>query len=961
MSLVVLAFDSEPDRAHALGQSLREAGHAAIEASELSEVEGRIRPDAIVVGGSGGRETPVVRGLVSKLGPGIPLIEAGPGLEGELDRVAATIRRPRLRLSEVLVDVDAQLAVREGQVLRLSDMEARLLAWLVQSNEAVESRESLLEHVWEVHPRSSTRTVDNTVRRLRTKIELDPSSPRHLVTVHGEGYRLVGVQSMAPPPPPTPSHGDLLGRAEALVDLDREVAAHPLVTVLGPAGIGKTSLVRTWAQGRPGVRFVDCTSALTPDDVAARAAEQLQVAVAQIPTTLASGGLTVILDNVEQIAESLPSLLDAWSHPAGRLILTSRVRIRHRDEVVFELAGLDVPDAVALLRRAGRSRRASFATREGSDDHLAALAVRLDGMPLALELAAARARVLSAKDLLLRVNEGTKVLRHDDATRDDRQRTLEGALQWSWDLLDEDERRALSAWSVFRGGFDAAAAEAVLGQDALDLLEALVDHSLVEVQADADPVRFGMLYGIREFAAARLTDEALARERHAAWFQRCAGPRFEAAEGPDAWAAMAQIRDDRENVLAATRYCIERDQYPRAAEILLTLGALWNIEIPPEREQALLVEVGPHVDDAELGARLWFYLGGGRISSGDQDGAEAALAQGERVARTGGETARALVHLVAGHVATFRTDLEEARARFESALEAPGKLVYEVAARLSLGNLYVNTDQHQRAEQSMEAALARAQAPWQALSARGLLGAIYLAQHRYAEVPQILEPVAEERRRAGQLFQLGGTLANLGYARIYLLDFEGALADLEESRDHFEALGLRPGRSHVGSLLARVYRLMGDPGKAIVEARETIRMEQMMERPFIEAFARIQAAYALHDLGSLAAAGRMADGAVEVADRSGVHRPRVAARHVRALVQLALGHADLALDDLVEGIGLADEVDYSDRAALEADLAVTHRTLGNLVEAGRFAARARGAGTSSPLVTRYVARRLGTP
>jgi predicted ATPase len=328
---------------------------------------------------------------------------------------------------------------------------------------------------------------------------------------------------------PTPREG-FVGRVDELADLlARLQRGERLVTVLGPGGAGKTRLslqvaAREQQRVEGGAWFVDLSEATTADGVRYALAEALGIELepragpAALGAALrARGRLLVVFDNVEQVVEAAAPLLSAWSAAAPQLsmICTSRVALDVRGEQRMFLGPLREDEAVAL-----------FLARSGRSDHPAVVrpvVELLEGSPLAIELAAARAATLTLDQLRERLEQGILALRSTQRDLPARQRSLEASLVWSWELLGPSARAALSRLSVCEGGFDSHAAEAILSRGAddpwaLDVLQELVFASLV--RADRATGRFSVLVSVRAFAAARLSAAELAdAERlHARWY-----------------------------------------------------------------------------------------------------------------------------------------------------------------------------------------------------------------------------------------------------------------------------------------------------------------------------------------------------------------------------------------------------------------------------------------------------------
>ena len=239
----------------------------------------------------------------------------------------------------------------------------------------------------------------------------------------------------------------------------------------------------------------------------------------------------VLLDNCEHVldaaAELVTRLLDAA--PALRILCTSQAPLGVDGETVFELTPLALPAAVELFTRRAAARHRDQLAEDGAALH--DLCRSLDGLPLAIELAAARTKTLSIEDITRRLDDRFSVLSDPTSRRPDRRRALKATIQWSYELLFPDDQRGLWALSTFAGGASLSAVEGVLAaldvpaSAAIDVVGRLVSRSLVIVDDDATGVRYRLLDGIRAFALDALTESGVsdrALAAHAAWYARSA-------------------------------------------------------------------------------------------------------------------------------------------------------------------------------------------------------------------------------------------------------------------------------------------------------------------------------------------------------------------------------------------------------------------------------------------------------
>ncbi len=329
-----------------------------------------------------------------------------------------------------------------------------------------------------------------------------------------------------------PDTAAFVGRASDLAAIQGAVEdGMRLITILGPGGTGKTRLARRYAAGRlgdllphGGVWFCDLSEATTLDgilhvvgvtlgvplDRSDHAAETIGHAIAD------RGRMLLILDNVEQIVGPASELIDDWLRwaPGLQLLVTSRERLRLPSEQVVDLGPLTEEEAVALFGERAKAVNRNFALKEADLPVIGEIVRRLDCLPLAVELAAARVSVMAPRKIRDRLDQRFRLLSGGRRSDVGRQSTLRATIRWSWDLLDAAEQDALAQCSIFRGGFTLEAAEQIVDlsdhEDApwtLDVVQALRDKSLLHSRTPrglGGDIRFGMYESLREFASEQL-------------------------------------------------------------------------------------------------------------------------------------------------------------------------------------------------------------------------------------------------------------------------------------------------------------------------------------------------------------------------------------------------------------------------------------------------------------------------
>jgi predicted ATPase/class 3 adenylate cyclase len=596
---------------------------------------------------------------------------------------------------------------------------------------------------------------------------------------------------------PKPSHNlpaqvsAFIGREGELAEVGRLISAFRLVTLTGSGGVGKTRLGLAAVTGLldapgDGVWFADLAPLHDPELVAGSVASVLGIpedpgrpTMSTLVEAVGERSMLVLLDNCEHVIDACAKLADTLLRdcPNIRLVVTSREPMNIEGEHVYRVPSLDTPaddDDAETIRSAAAVRLfADRATRHGvvlAWDEQTALVVgricrRLDGSPLAIELAAARLRVMSVTELDARLDQRFAILTGGSRTAMPRQQTLLAMLDWSWELLHGAERHVLARLAVFAGGFDLAAAEAVatdadvLADDVVVLLGTLVDKNLVQFEdTDGGPARYRLLETVRQYAARKL--ESLspvtaddARSAHAIWYLALAEEAASQLLGRDQSAWLDRLDLELGNIRAAIGYSLrQRDPAPglrlttalrefwkargHATEGIEALRAL--LDLPARDELALLRARG-------LAAAAYLLEQAGAYAT-----AEEYCTEGLAIARAAGDDYLTADFLYLHAMVLLR------RGRPDQALPVIGS---------GLGLVGQQEDPHVTAR---------------LLAARSF--ALDLQGDHAAAAGDARESV-QLHRQAGDTRHVGTMLGNLGYVELSLGELDAARAHLAESLD----------------------------------------------------------------------------------------------------------------------------------------------------------------------------------
>lgn len=604
---------------------------------------------------------------------------------------------------------------------------------------------------------------------------------------------------------------EFIGRDEQIESLAELLGRDDvrMVTLTGPGGIGKSRLaleLGTLLADRfaDGVHLVMLEAIREPALVLPTIASSLELKDTASPFGdplvgyLRERELLLVLDNLEQVVEAGPELVRFLeSCPRLKMLITSRVVLNVRGEREYPVPVLSTPQngtrdpealvahsAVQLFVARARAADPRFELTTENASAVAEICKRLDGLPLALELAAARIRLFDPATLLSRLDDRFVVLTGGAADLPERQRALKTTIGWSYDLLSERERRFFVALGVFRGGWTLAAAEALCPADsnALDDLQTLLDSSLIR----QDRSRFSMLETVRQYAADLLADapnRARISEQHAKFYldfaeEAGAGLRTGAQER---W--LHALEADLDNTRLALRWALDHGRVDVAAEVGWSLWVFWWVRSHLAEGRRWMEEVLKEPGALQPLARTRASTVLGVMAFWQGDFAEAvprlsATLEEFRAFEDG--TGVALCQLVLGFMEASSSTAADALPRFEEArslLEASGNQWGEVLALNALGWLVVSTDMEEVSD-------------------------------------EVIERGVEMAERLGAPVELAMARGNLGRRRMFREDLENAEPLMREALSALAAESISSGVTYMMDAMAELAVLKGEHAKA---------------------------------------------------------------------------------------------------------------------------------------------------
>ena len=796
---------------------------------------------------------------------------------------------------EFTLDLGRGCVLRAGEEIKLRPKVYEALKYLVKNPGRLIGKQELIQVIWP----DSFVTDDSLVQcTLELRRALDDRDQQLLKTVPRRGYVFTAEVTQSPAKRAPFHDDDFLDSTQAresrvgklgrkLIDLPtprtsligrkcevREAAEfllNPdirLVTLTGAGGAGKTRLAIAAAatiapEFTGGVRFVGLASISHPDLVATALAKSLdiqQVANRTIPRLIRdylqeSGPFLFVLDNFEQVLPASGAVAEMLAAcPTLKVLVTSRECLRIYGEQEFPVAPLEQDFAVQLFVQRATAVRPNFALTEENSDAIREICSRLDGLPLAIELAAARTNLLSASAILHRLQSRLQLLTGGALDLPKRQQTLRNTIDWSHDLLNEAEQKLFRRFSVFIGGCTLEAAEAVcntgrdLGIDLFDGLSSLVDKNLVQrVDRPDAEARFSMLQTIREYALERLAgsgEEAATRRAHAAYCLVLAeegNPELSSAERA-LWLSRCDLEID--NFRSALDWLFTNQVLDWGLRLCMALFRFWDMREHliegRGRLETILVLAGSGYSKER--AKICIFLGALLTAQGDFPAAEIFLQQSFRLYeqledRWGiGASLNAL-----GVCARDRGDYSAAQSNFERSLAYWRTLPDRSAIARCLHNL-ANVAQARSDYSRAEVALREATEIFQEVGDPS--GAAW-SMNQQADIAREQGDLEVARghyecalkafRAAGDRWGSARSLSDLGYVYCAQRNYQAAHGAYREALEVFSALGHKRGMARSLEGFACLAAARGQMARALTLAAAATHLRRLISAPLPQA------------------------------------------------------------------------------------------------------------------------------
>jgi predicted ATPase/DNA-binding SARP family transcriptional activator len=643
----------------------------------------------------------------------------------------------------------------------------------------------------------------------------------------------------------------LVGRSRELGALAALLEEHRLVTLVGPGGVGKTRLALEAARAKvatmvDGGCLVELAPFGDPADVRTAIASALDLPdPGRIVDVLRDRDVLVVLDNCEHVITAAAEVADELLRrcPGVRLVATSREGLRVGGEHIWPVPPLAGDDAVDLFVDRAVAAGAQLDASDEVQAMVRDICVRLDGLPLAIELAAARTRAFPVQQLASRLHDRFRLLTGGARTALPRQQTLRAVVDWSYELLFDDEQRVFERLSVFPGGCDLATATAVCADATLpaddleDIVHALVEKSLVVASVLDGELRVGQLQTLAQYGREKLAERGDARrirDGMAAHFARLCAGSASAFTGDEQRSWLVAMDRERENLRAALEWSVDCGD----AETALTIagGASWphwlsGTLVEGRRWLDLAFSVEGDVSDATRALAL---TGRGLLAfqSGIRDGVDDDLGAALATFRAAGDAvSMAWTYSYWAEVAAARGDVDEGRRRrlelldfYESRPDDPFVLVARAYSRAKLGQLDGDLAASEHWYRDATAGLTAIDRPIMRAMCLGMVAEFDERAGRYAAAVAALDEAVGLCESVGLRGLMGTMQARLGWALLHEGDPERAGEALHRSLDHARRVSNTSVSLLSQSGLSVLHRLHRRDADAVAAAEEALRL-----------------------------------------------------------------------------------------------------------------------------------------
>ncbi len=813
----------------------------AVEASSIDALQVARRADAITALRQHGDAAAVRDACVEALA-----LFRGEGLFGAIDAPwlqphRIQLEELRLRLVEDHLRARLELGAAGELVGELEELVAQhplreslwglLITALYRAGrqaDALAAYRSVREHLVEelgIEPGRDLQRLEQQVLEQDRALDASPPPP--------------STRAQQPPPGPPvdgnlpPLSSSMVGRGRECADIAHLSAEHRLVTLVGPAGVGKTRLALEVARSMApadGSWLVRLETARTADAVGDIVAVALRAKDASEPAMierLRGADVLIVLDNCEHVIDAVAEIVAPLLRAGAgvRLLATSQRPLGLDGEQVYAIDPLAFTDAVELFGERARAHDDDFASNDPGT--IEEVCRSLDGLPLAIELAAARTRSLSLPEISRRLADRFTLLRDPASRRPERQRALSAAIAWSYDLLFPDDQRGLWALAVFVGGAPLDGVERVLRalgvphEAVLDVVDRLVDRSLVTIEKDQGARRYWLLDSVRTYALDRLVESGeapVALLARAAWVADAAAAAAAGARGPEQPRHIAFARTERANIDAVLEWARAEDPV-LALQIATHLAWVWMLSGDPlaiERLRASLAAADALATDEQRRAAAlllgWHLASRGDVLLGHATVLEATErfgAAGDELDRAREDFSLAFVLSQKGDFAGCREVLDRSRPSFV----AGGQTWDEAANWVLYAHATLATGDREAAVLACDEAtrlLGEVPDPWFLVHTEAMLGAIAQADGDYADACRHLGRAADSAQYQGFAAIEAYHRANLGRAQQQAGDLDAAAASMGQAIDRARVAGDLRVAALARMRLGRVRREQGD-------------------------------------------------------------------------------------------------------------------------------------------------------